>query len=320
MSKRRLNKQQSRRILQGQQKFQQTALDNLREGLVITRFGRNAEIEAPDQTRYLCSIRPNIDSLVAGDQVRWLQESESDGVVVSCEHRQSSLHRQDQRGQIKVVAANVTQLVIVFAPEPTPSFLLIDTYLMLSELLHLKVILALNKADLPCQTLQKTMANIYTPLEYPLHLLQQHDRSTQENLRHLLKGQVTVIVGQSGVGKSSLISRLLPEEKHIQTAALSEQSKLGKHTTSHSRFYHLPGGGALIDSPGVREFNPVAHDRQSITYGFKDCAALAPYCRFRDCDHHSSPDCALVAALNEGKLHPQRYHSFCKLLASLERR
>ncbi len=145
-------------------------------------------------------------------------------------------------------------MLIMIAPIPEPSFYLIDSYLAAAEHLNLKPILLLNKADLECNSLIKTLKTIYTPLQYPLFLLRRDKKQTLDELRLSLKDEINIIVGQSGVGKSSLAARLLPEEENIQTNEISTISKLGKHTTSNSRYYHLPGGGALIDSPGVRSF------------------------------------------------------------------
>lgn len=313
MSKRRLNKQQQRRIQKNQQQYQQDNEPNAQTARVITRFGKNVEIEDTQGTRRICSIRPSIGSLVAGDIISWLEEGE-EGVVVSRYDRHSSLVRHSKMGGEKIVAANVTQMIIVLAPVPKPSFFLIDSYLAAAEHLQIKPILLLTKTDLECATLVEQLKSIYAPLHYPLFLLNKNHQQVLAAIAQSLKNEVNVVVGQSGVGKSSFIARILPEEKNIQTSEISTLSKLGKHTTSHSRYYHLPEGGALIDSPGVREFHPGPLNRIAITAGFKELAPLTSLCRFRDCDHESSPGCAIKAALNQQTVHPQRYASFCKML------
>mgnify|MGYP001318151611 CR=1 FL=1 len=314
MSKRRLNKQQQRRIQKIQQKFQQDDLHNAETGLVLTRFGKSAEIEDTSGIRRHCSIRPNIDSLVAGDKVSWLTEGEEEGVVVSRHERHSALVRHSKQGVGKIVAANVTQMLIMFAPIPELSFYLIDSYLAAAEYLNLKPILLLNKTDLVCDSLIKELKTIYNPLQYPLFLLRRDQKQTLDELKVSLQNETNIIVGQSGVGKSSLVARLLPEEENIQTSEISTIAKLGKHTTSNSRYYHLPGGGALIDSPGVRDFHPGPLEKNILTGSFKELTPIIGQCRFRDCDHQSSPGCAIIEALEQQKIHPQRYASFCKML------
>lgn len=316
MSKRRLNKQQQRRVHKIQQQFQCAAPSDAHSGRVMIRFGKRAEIESPDGKRVLCSIRPNIDSLVAGDEVRWLEENNNEGMVVSRQIRKTALIRHSKLGGEKVVAANASQMLIMLAPMPVPSLYLIDSYLVAAETLHLKPVLVVNKTDLECDTLMQTLHRIYDPLDYPIFRLHKEDQTLLDTLALFISKDINVVVGQSGVGKSSLVSRLLPEDTTVLTGELSTLSKLGKHTTSHSRFYHLPQGGALIDSPGVREFNMGLMDKNTVLQGFKELAPLVSHCKYRNCDHQSSPNCAVLAAVEEKKVQQQRYASFCKLWLS----
>ncbi|HAU3523736.1 TPA: small ribosomal subunit biogenesis GTPase RsgA [Legionella pneumophila] len=316
MSKRRINKQQSARIAKIQKNYHESMennSDNLADGLVITRFSRHAEIEDNQGKRILCSIRPNLDTLVAGDRVIWQIEGEKQGVVVSIYPRGSLLARPSQKGLKKPVAANITQLVVVIAPKPEISWPLLDSYLIMAEILQLHVAIVLNKIDLPCQTLQQRLMTDYQLLNYPVIMASNQTPDTIVPLKQALNNQISVFVGQSGVGKSSLISSLLPHEENIAIDKISMVSELGKHTTRNSRYYHLPSGGALIDSPGVREFSLWDIDCSMIAQGYKEFKPYLSQCKFRNCTHIDTPQCAIIDALNKGKISTQRYENFTKL-------
>ncbi|WP_028388666.1 small ribosomal subunit biogenesis GTPase RsgA [Legionella fairfieldensis] len=321
MSKRRINKQQSARIEKLQAEYRQKTnsdkTSSVQEGLVLSRFGRHAEIEDLKGNRIHCSIRPNIDSLVAGDRVIWQEEGETQGVVVSRYPRQTVLIRPDKRREGKPVAANITQVVIVIAPKPEVSWVLLDSYLIMVEHLGLKTCIVLNKVDLPCDAIQQELSTTYHPLGYSVLLTSKDNKSSHVLLKQALNHHTSIIVGQSGVGKSSLIASILPHEE-ITTAEISVNSELGCHTTSNSRFYRIPGGGALIDSPGVREFGlwhmPVAE----IIQCYPEFRSLVPQCKFRNCDHIDSPGCAIIAALKKGLVSTKRYNNFRKIRADFQ--
>ncbi|HAT2103945.1 TPA: small ribosomal subunit biogenesis GTPase RsgA [Legionella pneumophila] len=318
MSKRRINKQQSARIAKIQKNYHEymgNNSDNLADGLVITRFSRHAEIEDNQGKRILCSIRPNLDTLVAGDRVIWQIEGEKQGVVVSIYPRGSLLARPGQKGLKRPVAANITQLVVVIAPKPEISWPLLDSYLIMAEILQVHVVIVLNKIDLPCQTLQQRLMMDYQLLNYPVIMASNQTPDTIVPLKQALNNQISVFVGQSGVGKSSLISSLLPHEENIAIDKISMVSELGKHTTRNSRYYHLPSGGALIDSPGVREFSLWDIDCSMIAQGYKEFKPYLSQCKFRNCTHINTPQCAIIDALNKGKISTQRYENFTKLCA-----
>lgn len=317
MSKRRINKHQSARIEKRQAHYrQQTELerdDLTSDGLVITRFSRHALIEDTNKKLFHCSIRPSIDSLVAGDQVVWQLESEQQGVVVSRYPRQSMLGRPDAYNQFKAVAANITQIMVVVAPEPEISWMLLDSYLVMAEFLHLQVSIILNKTDLPCDTLKQILLKQYEPLGYPLLFTHEKDNDNKY-LQNALCNQVTVVVGQSGVGKSSLIARILPNEAiNIQTGLLSAHSNLGCHTTSNSRLYHIPTGGSLIDSPGVREFGLWDMPSTEIAKHFREFKPYISQCKFRNCNHRDAPNCAIQNAVKNKLISALRYENYVKI-------
>ncbi|KTD14697.1 ribosome small subunit-dependent GTPase A [Legionella gratiana] len=320
MSKRRISKQQSTRIEKIQQNYHQYKQndDALIEGLVITRFSKHVEIEDNQGNHIRCSIRPNLETLVAGDRVIWQMEGKNQGVVVSLYPRNSLLAKPTNAGVKKPVAANITQIIIVIAPKPEISWPLLDSYLVMAETLQLHAVILFNKTDLPCKTLQEQLFKNYGNLNYPIVLTNKHSSIGLEQLKQVLNHQVSVFVGQSGVGKSSLIASILPHELNIATQELSEISELGQHTTSNSRYYHLPSGGALIDSPGVREFSLWHIDMAEITRGYVEFRPYLSQCKFRNCTHKDTPHCAIIQAVTKGLISTKRYENFIKLCAQYD--
>lgn len=323
MSKRRISHQQSARIAKKQQSYRQrdAVVDqsSFEDGLVIKRFSRHALIESTQGSIVHCSIRPLIDTLVAGDKVVWQAEGEHNkGVVISRYPRQSMLGRPDHRGQLKPVAANISQVMIVIAPKPEISWSLLDSYLVMVEYLGLQACIVLNKIDLPCKALQQQLVEQYEPLGYTLLFTGPQAKAHDKNLKYQLDNQTSVFVGQSGVGKSSLISRILPLESAISIGAISMSTELGKHTTSSSCFYHIPTGGALIDSPGVREFGLWHMPATEIAKGYREFLPYLSNCKFRNCNHINSPDCALLLAVSEKLISRQRYENYVKLSSNIK--
>lgn len=319
MSKRQINKQQSARIQKIQANYRQLGLNDnqpTEDGLVITRFSKHACIEDSQGNLVICSIRPNIDSLIAGDRVIWLKEGKDQGVVVSRYPRQSMLGRPNKQGVIKPIAANITQMMITVAPKPEISWPLLDSYLVIAEYLKLKATIVLNKVDLSDAMLQQTLINEYQAL-YPLIFTSCEQEIGLESLQQALNNQTSVFVGQSGVGKSSLIRQLLPREHDIQVQAISSRVALGKHTTSNSCLYHLALGGALIDSPGVREFSLWHMPLEDITSGYKEFRPYLNQCKFRNCNHRTDQGCALTIAANNGAISRNRYQNYVTIAAQM---
>ena len=317
MSKRRITHQQSLRIEKKQKDYRKKAETGAEgptiDGLVIRRFSRHALIETAEGDRTLCSIRPTIDSLVSGDKVLWQAEGEKQGVVVSRYPRQSVLGRPDKRGQIKPVAANISQMMIVVAPKPEISWPLLDSYLVMADYLQLEACIVLNKVDIPCDDLKQRLIEQYQPLGYSILLTSQQDKKSHRHLQKALDQQTSVFVGQSGVGKSSLIAGVLPLETTIQTGAISTRTELGTHTTSSSCLYHLPTGGALIDSPGVREFALWHMPVSEIAKGYREFKPYLSECKFRNCNHIDNIGCALLAAIKQDLIAYNRYENYVKI-------
>lgn len=318
MSKRRISQQQTARINKKQSNYQKNIANNADltsfDGLIIKRFSRHAQVETQDGTQIRCTIRPHLDTLVAGDRVVWQAQPNDHGVIISRYPRHSVLERSDSRGQLKPVAANITQAMIVIAPKPEISWPLLDSYLVMAEYLQLNACIVLNKTDLASNDLKHQIQTYYEHLPYPLIFTGFDQDKGYQLLQDTLNHQISVFVGQSGVGKSSLIAKLLPEKvEQINVGDISLKSELGCHTTSNSCFYHLPTGGAIIDSPGVREFNVSHIPASEVIKGFREFRPYLTECKFRNCNHTDTPGCALQEALKNKLINQQRYQNYVKI-------
>ena len=332
MPRRRLSTQQSRRIRRLQEQRAARVTDPGREhdaqdqlepeqgGLVLANFGTGVEVEAlpPEDgsPAYFCHLRSNLDGLVAGDRVTW-QRGRPSGVVVARSPRDSELQRPDRRGRTRTVAANIDRLMLVIAPEPEAHVNLIDRYLVAAAHAGIELSIVLNKIDLLENTGSQqldALLETYRALGYPVLRASTRIRHGLDLLRQSLYAQTTVFVGQSGVGKSSLIDALLPDQD-LRIAPLSAAASKGRHTTTAARLYHLPDGGELIDSPGIREFALLHLDWQDLALGFVEMRPFLGHCQFRDCRHVNEPGCAVRDAVEREVISADRHHSYCHILA-----
>ncbi len=314
MSKRRITDQQQRRIQEKQERHRESHdQTSTSSGLVITRFGQSAEIETAEHGLIQCSIRANLNDVVTGDRVAYQLENEKQGVILSVYPRKTILARINKHQQSKPIAANLTQMCVVVTESPMLSWTLLDSYLVMGMHLQLSVLIVLNKMDLVSPSLRKIIHETYEPLGYPIVELQQNVLQGDEDLKTKLENEISIFVGQSGVGKSSIIRRLLPHEKNIEIGALSTHREQGQHTTSYAKYYHLPSGGAIIDSPGVREFNLMALQLRTIAEHYVEFKPLIPHCRFRNCTHMTTPGCAIIQAVEKGVIMRQRYENYVKI-------
>ncbi len=335
MGKRRLTRQQTWRVEKIQRErarraarresvaedaLEGGALGPEREGLVVAHYGTQVAVESAPGHSLRCHLRANLEGLVTGDRVVW-REGDPTGVVVAQLERHSVLSRPDPSGKLKPVAANIDQILVVIAPRPEPHANLIDRYLVAAEAVGIEPVILLNKMDLLegdpglAEAMERLLA-IYPTLGYRIL----HTSSRLGGLDELvaaLRERTSVFVGQSGVGKSSLVNALLPEAA-LRVGELSETTFKGTHTTTTAQLLHLPCGGALIDSPGIREFGLWHMTREQVEQGFREFRPLLGSCRFRDCRHQQEPGCAILAAVASGEVSAARLESYRHIVASLE--
>lgn len=289
-------------------------------GRVVASHGRDATVVADDGGRVHCRLQGRRLAVVCGDRVRWLpaRTEGGAGVIVEVLPRASLLARISSRGDAEPVAANLTQLVAVVAPVPAADFGLCDRYLAAAEWNGLDACVVANKSDLgdPGNCLAGPLAD-YARIGYPVLGTSKRLAGGVDALRERLAGGTSVLVGQSGVGKSSLTNALVPGV----AAAVDEvtrASESGRHTTTTASLYALPSGGELIDSPGVRDFSPPLPPPRHVAGGYREIAVHAAGCRFRDCLHRREPGCGVSAAVAEGGVTARRLESYRRLLALAE--
>ncbi|MEO0420899.1 MAG: ribosome small subunit-dependent GTPase A [Pseudomonadota bacterium] len=295
----------------------------------MASFGRRCLVEDtgdPPRKRHRCVPRGRGLRIVCGDHVRWQRAAAGarDGQVLAIEPRRNALERPNLRGFNEVLAANVTRLVVVVAPAPAPDPFMVDRYLAQAELMGCEALIVRSKGDLPSldddeDLLEQAFAE-WRDAGYDTLRVAISAPDTIEALAHALRQDTSILVGQSGVGKSSLLNALVPD-LDLATGELSESSGEGRHTTTAAHLHHLPDGGQVIDSPGVRDYAPGRVGEAEVAKGFRDIRALAEGCRFHNCLHMQEPDCAVRAALagdGPGTLAPRRYESYRRLVRLME--
>lgn len=279
-------------------------------GIVVARFRRHALVEDRAGDVYDCQIQGRRLRPVVGDNVEWRREADGTCVVQSVQSRNSTLQRLDSRGRPEVVAANLSQLIVVLAPHPDPDWFLLDRYLCAAELAGLKAAVAYNKMDLVDSA--PDALGVYGALGYAIVQASAVDKTGLGHLENLLGGERSALIGQSGVGKSSLFNGLLGEDVQ-RVGRLSGKLLQGRHTTTTSVLHRHSGGGEVIDSPGVRNYAPFIERPGDVQLGFREFVSRRDGCRFDDCTHRAEPDCAVKAALEEGAIERRRYENYDRL-------
>lgn len=285
-------------------------------GRIVSSHGRRVVVEDDAGRRHACRLFGRRLQAVCGDRVQWTPESAegAGGLVRGVEPRRSQLARTSLLGEAEVIVANLDQIVAVLAPLPAPDFGLCDRYLAAAEWAGLAAAVVMNKADLAAATDPALVAElgVYEGLGYPAIASSKRVPDGVDALRKVLGDKVSVLVGQSGVGKSSLLNELVPGvEATVQE--ISQATDEGRHTTTASALYHLPGGGDLIDSPGVRDFAPPLPAPRDVATGFREIAAASRGCRFPDCRHVGEPGCAVEPLATGGRIWKRRLSSYRQL-------
>lgn len=320
---RRITLQQKTRIQKRQQQHLQPITpehallqEHNQEGLIVAHYGVYVDIEAQDGRILRCNIRQNLGTVVPGDKVIWQMTSEDTGVLVAVKPRKSLLSRPSAQGKVKAIAANLDQVILTIALQPKPAATAMDSYLVAIEVLGLPAIIVCNKQDMLAvedKPLLDEQLAIYQQIGYDVVLVSSKTGYGMGELKRLLAGKTSIFVGQSGVGKSSLIATLLPEGMLTSTIP-TEVRGHGTHTTTTARLYHLPLGGDLIDSPGIRDFVLWDMPAATVAQGFIEFKPYLAQCQFRNCKHVEERNCGVRNALQHGLITAARWASYCRIV------
>lgn len=280
-------------------------------GRIVAAFGRQYEVALDDDTRLLCFPRAKKSVFACGDEVEIGPGGDGQGVIERLLPRRNLLYRADAFKE-KLIAANLSQIVVVVATEPPFSDELVTRCVCAAESQEIPVLIVLNKCDLATSlATAREQLRQFTLAGYPV--LELSAKTDVAPLRERLRGKVSLLVGQSGMGKSTLTNALVPEAE-AATREISDVLNSGKHTTTHARLYPLPEGGALIDSPGLQVFGLAHLGTGELEASFPEIRSELGTCRFRDCRHENEPDCAVRLAVDEGRMAPQRHRALVTLL------
>lgn len=284
----------------------------MRDALVIAAHGRQYLVEFADGGTLLCFPRGKKSDLACGDRVLVAMAGDGRGVIEEVKARRSLLYRSNEFRE-KLIAANVTQMIVVVATEPSFSDMLVTRSLVAAASQQIPPLIVLNKCDLTAR-LPAARAALAVYLRLGYRLLEVSVQHGVEALRPYLTGQTSVLVGQSGMGKSTLLNALIPGAQ-AATREISAALDTGKHTTTHARLYHLDAQSHLIDSPGLQAFGLYHLSLHDLESGFPELAPLLGQCRFRDCRHDQEPGCALRHAVQNGAIDQRRfacYRALCE--------
>ena len=282
------------------------------EGQIVAAYGRQFLVELADGSTIPCVTRGKKSGAACGDHVTIKMTSPDQGVIEAIAPRRSLLFRSDAFRE-KLIASNVTQIVVVVAAEPAFYEELINRCLIAAEAAEIKALIVLNKSDMreeSAQALDKLA--LYRELGYPLLPLSAKLDITP--LRPYLQGETSVLVGQSGMGKSSIVNALLPGIA-LRTQEISQALNSGRHTTTHAQLYHLDATSHIVDSPGMQEFGLHHLNRDDIVHAFVEFRPYIGHCRFSNCKHLVEPGCAVLEAAAQGKIDARRWESYRKILA-----
>jgi ribosome biogenesis GTPase / thiamine phosphate phosphatase len=284
---------------------------------VTESFGRRVIVEITAGVRLPAELFGKRLNCVCGDEVLVREASQNDDVakVIAVTARRSLFARTDSRGRTEPLAANLTLLIVIIAPNPEPDLYIADRYLAGAALAGIAGALIINKSELPGAADPEFQARVsdYERAGYPVLRVSAKNEPSVEPIRALLSGASAMFVGQSGVGKSTLTNRLAPASER-PTRALSDATGEGRHTTVSTALFRLPGGGELIDSPGVRDYAPPPVEDAMVQVGWPEILKLAPHCRFNNCLHVREPGCAVLAAVASNAVSPRRYESYKRLI------
>ncbi len=288
------------------------------DALVLVSYGGQGRIELRNGEHLDCHYRRSVGRPYCGDRVEVEITHGQSTVVTRILPRENIFVRADARLRKQAIAANLDQALIVVAPHPAPSRDLVERYLLAIHSLGIQPVIVLNKAELLPENKYDPDTPLgrmkdYRKLGYTVAYTSCKTAPGIDSLKSILENKVNILVGQSGVGKSSLINSLLPDLE-LQTGALSRLTGKGIHTTTTTIMYSIPAGGRLIDSPGVWEYGLWQMEPAELASGFTEFQPFVGQCKFNDCHHDHEPQCAVRMAAESGALLPWRYQSYLRLL------
>jgi ribosome biogenesis GTPase len=290
------------------------------ECLVVGAFSRRMNLQLENHGEISARIKGKKLRPVCGDHV--IAEpilNEPEWLITSICPRLNELTRPDSRGRKEVLAANFDCVVVMAAAEPSPDWFIVDRYLAAAEIMGAEGIVVFNKTDLPSSSEKSQLVlDDYARIGYEVIYCSATQNRGLDAISIALKDKVAIVVGQSGVGKSSVINRLIAEADQ-RTGALSDSTGEGKHTTVSSVMLDLPDGGAVIDSPGVRDFAPTIDDIQDVNRGFREIFERSQQCRFANCKHLREPNCAAKNAVDNDEVSARRYESYKRLMSTSQK-
>jgi len=298
---------------------------NCRRGRVLSVHGLTSTVEAEDGSIYQCATRRLLKTLstdqrhvvAAGDRVWFRPANPQEGIIERVEPRHGVLSRAS-RGRQHVIVTNVDQLVIVSsAAEPYLKPNLIDRYLVSAELGGIRPLICINKVDLVDPATLIPLVGVYSQMGYPVHLVSARTGQGIDRLRRRLAGRQTVVSGQSGVGKSSLLNAIEPG-LGLRVGQVSAETQKGKHTTTTARVLPLQNGGYVVDTPGLRQFQLWDFIPEEVAGAFRDLRPFVSRCKFPDCTHTHEDGCAVKNAVADGWLDARRYESYLQMFAGDE--
>ena len=280
---------------------------------VIATYSRRMRLRLADGDEVDARIKGKRIKPVCGDRVDAEPiENEKDWLITKIAKRRNELTRPNMRGQIEVLAANLDYLMVVAAAEPKPDWFIVDRYLCAAELMGIDACVVYNKSDLGKSSVLYEL-DTYFDIGYDVVSCSALTGEGMDNVRNVLATRCTIIVGQSGVGKSSIINSLLGDDVQ-KTSEISDKSREGRHTTVNSAMISLPGGGEIIDSPGVRDYAPALESSTLASQGFREIHDAAQECRFSNCRHLREPGCAVKDRCESGAISPRRYESYKRIV------
>ncbi|CAN1524829.1 COG1162 Predicted GTPases [Methylophilaceae bacterium] len=280
------------------------------QGTVVAAYGKRFQVELPDKKRISCVTRGKKTDLACGDIVTIELTDKHEGVIETTLARKTLLYRSNAF-KSKILAANVSQIIIVLATQPSFYEALLNRCLIAAEAANIKPLIVLNKCDLADDNNAKQKLALYTSLGYQvLTLSAKEDISS---LKPYLQDEASILVGQSGMGKSTIINSLLPDED-VRTREVSHTLDSGKHTTTAAHLYHIDAHSQLIDSPGLQEFGLHHLSTDELEHAFIEFRPYLGKCRFNNCKHLQEPECAIKDAVTSGHITSERlaiYQMLC---------